>query len=433
MSDDIAWRALGAAKTAYLRTLEAQRTFQALTASQAQAGHQIARDSSDILVVLTEDLTATGTSIAPISPERNDRITARRQGLGEFNWNVIGETLRYRDDVIVFQWTGTAWQVMPLTIAARKAARRVSGGGTLVANTALDRDASLFFVSATTYDVPDATGASSGFQVRLWQRGSGVVSLTLGAGLTHSSGPTATTVDGSMLLVAAAGNSQIVTQLYLPAGGGGAGDAAPTVVETTATPHSLEAAQRLAFNVSIYAHADSVDFEVPAASVEGSWIVHAYDEDDGTARAGCTVSVAGDAGSVNGSAGVNGIREIVAGGFAVVSVINPAGNSPIVKVTGDIFEPAVSRGATNPVTKADHRKEFQITGTQTFGEAATYPSGFRAVYWASGADRSLVGPGPGTFVILNGGAAMVYKKADGSLVAQGVPASGSGLAFLDPA
>lgn len=213
--------------------------------------------------------------------------------------------------------------------------------------------------------------------------------------------------------------------------GGGGGDTAPTVVEFSASA-ALTAAQRSANNVQVYAGANSIDFDVPV-SVVGSWIIRAYDKDDDTPRSGCTVSVVGNAGEVNDSAG--GSREIAPGGTAIVT--STGGSTPSVKVTGNIFEPDLSRGATTfasgdtLVLAADHQRSITITGNQVIQVAvANVKAGFTAVYWASGGDRTIDGL-DADHIIPSGGAATVHKTAAGALVCVGAKTTSPGVTVLD--
>jgi hypothetical protein len=403
-------------------------TVQSLSAAVAQAGYTVLRTSSRITVRLNEDLSAPATTTSPANPQEGDEVDYIRHAGGFHPWTIDDNIILLgRDDRVTLRWFDGQWvEIYPPRDDV--VFRRGAGGN----SNHYDTDTIQAFTAAGTYTLQDPQGQSTNFEVILLQVGAGVVTLAFPGGSTltqvPAGGPLVTNGPGTALRVKAIGSSQVWVRRVIVDPGAGAGDAAPSIAEFEVSG-PLTSSHLASKNVDVHAGANSINFQVPV-NVEGRFIINAFDEDTGEAYHSCTVSVVGSAGSVNGSAGALGVREIVAGGVVVVSVIDPSGTAPIVKVTGDIFEPAISRGALNPVTKADHRKQIQITGTQTFGPASGYPSGFQAVYWASGGDQTLQGV-DNPFVIMSGGAATVFKKPSGTLVAQGIAASGVGMVLLD--
>jgi len=149
-----------------------------------------------------------------------------------------------------------------------------------------------------------------------------------------------------------------------------AGVLAPTIVASTSTTETLGLTFQLHRSVTYVSHAASVDWTVPAAAPAGSlWLIKP--EHDGS-----FVSVAGDVGSVNGTAG--GTARLVNGGRGYVWVRSNAGSAPVVEVFGEIIAaPTVTAGAKT-YDNDDYGLTVEITaaGTQTFGAAAGFTSGF---------------------------------------------------------
>lgn len=191
------------------------------------------------------------------------------------------------------------------------------------------------------------------------------------------------------------------------------GDAAPTQVTSTGTPHALADAERLHLNVDVFSHA-AVDFEVPQAASAGSkWLVKPQHD-------GCTVSVNGDTGSVNGSPG--GTRSIINGGRVVIEVEDNPASAPVVVVSGSVIEPQTATGAKT-YNDEDSGQEFEITsGTQTFGAAATFADGFTVnLYNHTGGDITIDGvdadhtlPSPGALTVVKLGTALMAVGTGGT-------------------
>ena len=185
-----------------------------VSAAEVQAGHTIVRTSNYTVVKLVETLGAAGTSSLPAAPINGDVVRAYRVGKGFFDWTISGVVLPQASDRVAFQRVAGSWQVVDLLQGGKTGVRRRSSGGDARLE---DSGTVQVFTAASTYNVPDAIGTSTDFFVQLRQRGtSAIVSLTLGGGLTHVSGPTATTIDGSTLWVQAVGSSQIQTWLVEP-------------------------------------------------------------------------------------------------------------------------------------------------------------------------------------------------------------------------
>jgi hypothetical protein len=396
----------------------ATSTVQTLSAADVQAlgGYTVLRTSSRITVRLNEDLSAPATTTSPANALEGDEVDYIRHAGGFHPWTIDGNIILLgRDDRVTLRWFDGQWiEIYPPRDDV--VFRRGAGGN----SNHYDTDTIQAFTAAGTYTLQDPQGQSTNFEVILLQVGAGVVTLAFPGGSTltqvPAGGPLVTNGPGTALRVKAIGSSQVWVRRVIVDPGAGAGDAAPSIAEFEGSG-PLSSSHLASKNVDVHAGANSINFQVPV-NVEGRFIINAFDEDTGAPYHSCTVSVVGNAGSVNGSAGALGVREMVAGGVAIVSVIDPSGTAPIVKVSGDIFEPPPTRGATT-ATKDDHRKVIEITGTQTFGAATGFPVGFVAVYIASGANRTLNGPGATDFEILDGGSAAVRRMVDGRLVASG--------------
>ena len=141
------------------------------------------------------------------------------------------------------------------------------------------------------------------------------------------------------------------------------GDAAPTKVTSNAATFPLADAATLHKNVIVTSHQASVAFQVPAAAtVDSEWRIMPIHD-------GCTVTAAGT-GTTNPSP-----ARVINGGLAIATVIGNAGSAPAVEIRGDVIVPPTAV-STKTYDADDHGQDFAVTGTQTFGAAANFPSGF---------------------------------------------------------
>ena len=171
-----------------------------------QTNYQITRTSSDILVELTTDLTATRTFLLPPAPAEGDLVRVYRNAGGFFDWtnSTTGTALGYRNDYAAFQRASSAWK--RIETRGRAGARRESVGRAL---SAADNGATIAVTATATYTLDAAVGASTGWRATLEQRGIGYVTLTM-TGLTQvGSSILQTTYDGDALIIEALGSSEV--------------------------------------------------------------------------------------------------------------------------------------------------------------------------------------------------------------------------------
>lgn len=190
-------------------------------------------------------------------------------------------------------------------------------------------------------------------------------------------------------------------------------DAAPTTVTSNAATFALADAARLHNNADVESHQASVDFEVPAAAAAPSrWLIRFMHD-------GCTVSVVGNVGSVNGVAG--GSSRGVQGGSAIVLVDSNPGSAPVVEVIGNIIKPPVTVSSTKTYDNDDHERDYELdasSGTQTFGATATYEDGFYVnIFNTSGGNRTIDGADADVTLANNG--VLTVKKLGTKLIAFG--------------
>ena len=102
------------ASTAEIRVPIGVPSYQAVTAAAAQAGYAITRTSRDILVELTQDLTAAATFTLPASPIDGDivRVVRNADGFFDFSNAATSTTLGRRNDYVIFQRGSGLWKVV---------------------------------------------------------------------------------------------------------------------------------------------------------------------------------------------------------------------------------------------------------------------------------------------------------------------------------
>ena len=174
----------------------------------AQTNYQISRTSSDVLVELTTDLTASRTFLLPPAPAEGDLVRVYRNAGGFFDWTntTTGTALGYRNDYAAFQRAGGAWK--RIETRGRAGLRRENASRNL---SLADNGATIAVIATATFHLPNAVGTSTGWRVTLEQRGVGYVTLTMDEAVGEltqvGSSIRQTTYDGDALIVEALGGS----------------------------------------------------------------------------------------------------------------------------------------------------------------------------------------------------------------------------------
>lgn len=225
-----------------LRARPDNPTFRQVTAAEVQAGVTLTQTADYMLVELAEDLSAAGSITLPAAGLRGLIVKISRKGGGFFDLTetVTGTKLAYKGDYVTFLRGGTTWRTIESQANGRTGVRR-RGAGSYNGDILESRTVQVF-TAAASYDVGDALGANTGFEVTLLQRGTGVVTATLGGGLTKvpASAALATNGDGSALHIIVIGSSQVwVHSIADPTGDGG-----EAVVGGTFDPTNITIAAR---------------------------------------------------------------------------------------------------------------------------------------------------------------------------------------------
>lgn len=231
--------------------------------------------------------------------------------------------------------------------------------------------------------------------------GSGAAAAVADGDLTEEAAPEA----GDFLLGWVGGALRKINVGNLPA----TNDAAPTEVPSDAATFALTDAARMHNNVRVVSHQASVVFEVPqAASKNSEWRIEPLHD-------GCTVTINGGVGTLTPST-----ARLVNGGLAIVTVTNNPGSAPVVVVRADVIVPPTSV-TTKTYDADDHGQDFVATGTQTFGAASGFPSGFYVNIWNNtgsnltidGADADHTVPARGVVVVRKIGTGLICNGSGG--------------------
>ena len=374
-------------------------THQAVSVAAA-ASYAIPRSSSRILVELTDavgvDLNTNGTFALPGSPQAGDAIIVVRHVGGLGLWSRTGgdssDVLRGRDDLIEYQWSGSAWvrtlQREQQVLRVNQATYTVSGGDHL-----LDL---VFHTTSCVVTLPNNLGTRTRF--RLVQEGAAVVTVTLAGGALSTpttSPPLATAGDGTALAVTVIGNAtgtaaryRLVREHPVPSTGGGG--LTPTADIKTATYTAL-------VNEAVRTNTAGGSFNVamPVGAAEGAIV--GFEDNSPTSWSATNyvqLHTTDGAGFINEETGA-----IQPGGLSD-GVRLDGGNSSLWRKTGANWKfigqtgilsgggGVTDHGALTGLSDNDH-PQYALTANPVFTGTVTVPDGALAIADTNGLQAAL--------------------------------------------